>query len=407
MTESQQKECSLNGAKYNVGSFSDIIHQFIEASSKEELEKIKAEMVMENRLQELLQYSQGVVSEFVPHFSERFKAIEIESDAWHLEIDKWNWTGQLLGRLGAFGALRWAESIYKSLYSILCDLQQEKRRRINKGTPLHNTGWVDLIRGTPESLKRSQFFMKLAMIEDVISVKDGFKNLPAYRVLNGEHNIPEANLDRLAEVTNGFRKEYEEQNWRPELIYLYYVIDRDNKERSGMYELDPKLGCSLLKSTKDAVSNDAKGKSLEILMAYLFLTCNGFEVLHNLKSMDSQHDLLIRNLNTTDPILSEFGKYLFVECRNIEDRVDAKAIRDFTAKVIQASCNSGILIAKSGITGDVEGNGARMAILKNYQRHDVVIVSLTLNQLENLIDQRLSLIDLLVHEYEKVRFDLQ
>lgn len=402
MNDVKQKECSV-GTKYEIGDFSDTIHQFIEAPSKEKLDEVKR-VIVEQRINELLQHSQGVVSEFAAHFSERLKKVKIDSKDWDLEIDKWNWMGQVLGQLGAF---KWAEMVYRSLYSVLCDLQEVKNSRIHKGTPLHQIGWVDLLRVTPESLKRSQFYMKLAMIEDCISTIGGFKNLPAYRVLSGEHNIPEANLDRLASVTSRHCEEYEKQNWRPELLYLRYVIDRDNKERSSMYELDPKLGRLLLKNTKEATTNDEKGKSLEILMAYLFLASQGFEVLHNLKSPDSQHDLLIRNLNTADPILSEFGKYLFVECRNIEDKVDAKAVRDFASKVIHASCNSGILIAKSGITGDADGNGARMTILKIYQRHNAVIVPLTIDQLGPLIDQQSSLNDLLVHEYEKVRFDLQ
>lgn len=139
------------------------------------------------------------------------------------------------------------------------------------------------------------------------------------------------------------------------------------------------------------------------------MTSPGFEVLRDLVSFDAQIDLLIRNLHTSDPILDEFGKYIIVECRNISKKVDAKAIRDFAAKVIQASCNSGILVTKKGITGDAEkeaARDARMAILKVHYRHGVVIVPLVIDQLEQVIEKQVSLLDILISGYEKIRFDL-
>ncbi|MBE9594150.1 MAG: restriction endonuclease [Proteobacteria bacterium] len=346
------------------------------------------------------------MSEFILYFKERFKELNVDSDEWNLEIDKWNWMGIVLGSLRA---LKLSEEIYRALYDLLCDLQSCKGR-IAKGTPLHQIGWVDLLRGTPESIKRSQYYMKQAMIEDKITVNDRFKNIPAYKVLKGEHNLSEAHLNRLAQWVETYKGKHPgDLCLRPELIYLEYVIDRNNQERSSLYDLDSKLARQLMEEVKRAKTPDEKGSSLEILMAYLFLTSPGFEVLRNLVSFDAQIDLLIRNLHTSDPILDEFGKYIFVECRNIKEKVDAKAIRDFASKVIQASCNSGILITKKGITGDAEmeaARDARMAILKVRLLHGVVIVPLLIDQLELVIEKQVSILDILISEYEKIRFDL-
>ena len=90
------KECLVRGFEYEEGSFSDVIHKYIDASSQEELEKIKKE-ITEKRLNELLAFSEGVLAEFVPHFKERFKDVDVKSDIWGLEIEKWNWIGIVLG----------------------------------------------------------------------------------------------------------------------------------------------------------------------------------------------------------------------------------------------------------------------------------------------------------------------
>ena len=105
--------------------------------SQEELEKIKKE-ITEKRLNELLAFSEGVLAEFVPHFKERFKDVDVKSDIWGLEIEKWNWIGIVLGQLKAF---KWSEEIYRALYEQLCALQLTKGR-LSKGTPLHQMGWV-------------------------------------------------------------------------------------------------------------------------------------------------------------------------------------------------------------------------------------------------------------------------
>jgi restriction endonuclease len=118
----------------------------------------------------------------------------------------------------------------------------------------------------------------------------------------------------------------------------------------------------------------------------------------------------VRNLLTTDPLFDELGKYILVECRNyVDDKVDAKALRDFAGKVINANCTSGILVTTIGYSGDEDRNSARdarLAILKSQQRHGVTIIPMTLDQVEPVTEKNASLLDLLVSEYEKIRFDL-
>ena len=387
---------------FDSSSFLNVLHQYINSKNKEELDEIRVNII-KNRLQELQFFSQGL-SLFLREHSENLIINAHNTDNWDFEIDKWNWFGIILAHY--LKADKYAEIIYRALYSLLCELQA-KCGRIHKGLPLHQIGWIYLLRGNQESLEKSQFYIKLAMIEDIVANPKGYKSLPAYSVLKGEHNISDYCLDELAKSVENYKKK-DNHLFRPELIYLNYVINPNNHERTSFYELDSHLANNLFDECFDD-DNQRKGTGLEMLFAYVFLASPGFEVLRDVKSLDSQHDLLIRNLHTGDPIVDELGKYVLIECRNKASKVSAKEIRDFAAKVIQTSCNSGIIITKKGITGAISKksmSAGRLAISKIYQRHNVAIIPITIEQLKQVLDKKISLIDLLVSEYEKIRFEM-
>jgi len=394
------KTCSVSGAQYQEGSFSDLVHRYID-SSPEGFSDILTELFSQQRATELLFWRDGVLSEFVPHFKEKFLKLSKDSDDWGFEEGKWN---KLASGLAIFFKVyTYSEKIYKGLYSLYCELQKSMGR-IHKGTPLHQIGWLDLIKGSPETLKRSQYYMKLAMIEDVLTKGDEYKSLPAFKVLKHEHNLSESNLERLATWTKSQNTEPTEQ--RPELLFLRYVTDRSNRERSSMYEIDTKLTVELLEGVRKAQGSKEKGDSLELLMAYLFLSSPFFEVIKNIAGPDAETDLIIRNNNFGDAVFGEIGRYILVECRNKTDKVDAKALRDFGGKVIQSSCNSGILVSLSGITGQGDGIGADRTILKFQQRHGVTIVPISVDEIEKGVKEEIPIADLLISEYERIRFDI-
>lgn len=402
-----RKKCSVRGFEYDEGSLSDVIHQYIEASTPDELNKIiKDILTSQQRLIELQNWKEGILAEFTPHFTERFRSLEAESDPWKFEVSKWITMGFVLERLTAY---KWAEEISRALYNIFCDLQAEKGR-IHKGDPLHYIGWINLLIGTEETIKKSKYYMKLAMIEDYLTNEATYSNLPAYKVLRGEHNISDTYLNNLIQGIKTYKARYAGDPFlRPELIYLDYATNPKNLERSSICDFDIRLAKQLMNRVEQAKTAAEKGSSYEILLSYLFASTPGFEVLRNINTYDAQIDILIRNLQKNDPLLNEFGKYIIVECRNIEDKIDAKAIRDFSVKVFQASCNSGILVSKKGVTGENEqqaARDARMAILKVHQRQGVVIVPLTSAHIELITQGQVSLLDVLVSEYEKIRFDI-
>jgi len=145
-------------------------------------------------------------------------------------------------------------------------------------------------------------------------------------------------------------------------------------------------------------------------MAYLFLSAGGFQVKTNVKTFDEELDLVVRNLATTNPMLREFGRYMLVECKNIKLRVNAKTVRDFASKVVYHSCRTGILISRTGYSGQresVAARDARLAMIKAHQRHQVIIIPLNFTHLREIVQQRKTLADILVQQYEKIRFDMR
>jgi len=400
-----KKKCSISGAEYEIGSFADIIHSIIEAKDDAELKLQIDQLRSHLGIQQLQSYTNGALSEFVDHFGIRLKSIDQWTPQWIFEIGKWNLLGQVL--VVPLHAFKWAEKLWKALYKLLCELQSSKGR-IHKGTPLHNMGWVNLLQGNQLSMTRSQLFIKLAMIEDVLTDESTYKSTPAYRMLIGEHNIPALRLEELAKHVSEYKKKGDFMI--PELVYLDYVIDPSHQERTSSWDFDEIIAAQLIQAVLDAKDVNSKGNSLELLMAYLFLSSQGFEVLkRRARTFDSEIDLIIRNLDNDEPARHELGQYILVECKNTVDKVEAKTVRDFSMKVMASSCNSGILISKEGISGDNKKDAARDAILtiiKIHQRHDVVIVPISLDEIQDAIKKQIPFEQILISVYEKTRFEM-
>ena len=145
-------------------------------------------------------------------------------------------------------------------------------------------------------------------------------------------------------------------------------------------------------------------------MAYLFLSAGGFEIMRNVPTFDEELDLVVRNLATTNPLLAELGRYILVECKNIKRSVNAKTVRDFSAKVITHSCRTGILVSSGGYSGQRQrgaARDARLAMIKAHQRHGVIIIPLNFTHLREIVQGGKSLGNVLLQQYETIRFDIR
>jgi Restriction endonuclease len=146
---------------------------------------------------------------------------------------------------------------------------------------------------------------------------------------------------------------------------------------------------------------DLKGKLFELLIAYLMRTLGPFETRGRVRTLDGEHDLIVRD---TSPRPLALGDYILVECKNWERPVGAHEVKKFGHDVRAASCESGIIAAKNGITGR-ERDDARYTIRRLYHRDGIVLIVLDASDLDRLVSRRVLLADLLVTKYEEIRFD--
>lgn len=311
------------------------------------------------------------------------------------------------------GHLALAEDFYKTLYRSLLSLQDATGNRLHKGAALHQIGWVNL--SLTGRVKRAKKYFQLAMIEDVIDDQPSYASRPAFIVLSNEYQIPESELDSLAgkvisQLEKGISPLF------PEKFFLDFALDesiakvRDSDRE--LFDINHNFAKTLfdLAKKEDSSSNE-KGKALEELMAYLSSSISGFEVRADIRTRDAQHDLIIRNTIQEDPIFQEFGRYILVECKNWEESVGVKEVRDFISKIRFAYCTSGIMVARNGVTGsgkdsEKDKRDAELVILKEFHQDSIVVIVLDSGDLENIIGSRTNLLTILLDAYEEVKLDL-
>lgn len=310
------------------------------------------------------------------------------------------------------GHLTLAEDFYKTLYRNLLSLQDATGNRLHKGASLHQIGWVNLF--LTGRAKRAKKYFQLAMIEDVIDDQPSYAFRPAFIVLSNEYQIPESELDALANNVTS-RLEEGVSPLFPEKFLLSFTLDegiakvRDSdRELFDINHIFAKASFELAR--KENTSSTEKGKALEELIAYLFSSISGFEVRSDVRTRDAQHDLIIRNTIQEDPIFQEFGRYILVECKNWENPVGVKEVRDFISKIRFAYCTSGIMVAKNGVTGssddrEKDKRDAELVILKEFHQDNIVVIVLDGEDLEHIVSGRTNLLTVLLNAYEGVKLD--
>ena len=94
----------------------------------------------------------------------------------------------------------------------------------------------------------------------------------------------------------------------------------------------------------------------------------------NVRTLDAQIDLLVRNMNTTNPVLREFGTYMLVECKDWNRPVSAPLVKSFIANLRSASCHSGILVSLRKVSGERANKNASYSIRKYYHSDNIEVI---------------------------------
>ena len=147
------------------------------------------------------------------------------------------------------------------------------------------------------------------------------------------------------------------------------------------------------KETRKTSDPNRKGKLLEKLFIQLIQIDGSFVLYeHNVKTKSEEIDIVIQP-GTISPFWSRVSSPLILlECKNWKDKVRAKDVRDFAGKIENRPrllCRIGFLIALSGFT-----KGAREELL-GYRARDFVLATITGSQVQDLIQSKAKISDLL------------
>jgi hypothetical protein len=149
-----------------------------------------------------------------------------------------------------------------------------------------------------------------------------------------------------------------------------------------------------------------RGELLESLVAYILMTQGRFEVRRNITTIDAQIDMLVRNLNVLNPMLEALGTYILVEAKMWETPAGAPVVKKFIMDLRSASCHSGILVSRAGVTGAAGNADALHTIRKHYQKDNVVVIVLEAQDVQALVDLTTPLDEMLVQKYEDIRLEV-
>lgn len=164
----------------------------------------------------------------------------------------------------------------------------------------------------------------------------------------------------------------------------------------------------MIQRIETATTNDEKKKALETFAAWMVDRTSGLKVKHhNLRTTSSEIDLVVENVGAGHrSVFDEFGRHLLVECKNWGKPVGAKEVRDFVGKLLKTDATLGLLISKNGVTGKNGAEDALREIRFCYDRLDLVVCVLALEDLR-AICLGSSLGDLVDERVDRLRFDLR
>lgn len=136
---------------------------------------------------------------------------------------------------------------------------------------------------------------------------------------------------------------------------------RPDRINTRNFELDLSDFQTALEAAESASSPADKGDTFERLSALLFEGIPFVSIRHtNLRTATSELDLVVEYEGANSPtIFDDFNRFIPVECKNWQTSVGSSELRDFKGKMDAANVDLGILLSKSGISGDKGSDAVR------------------------------------------------
>jgi CheY-like chemotaxis protein/Holliday junction resolvase-like predicted endonuclease len=153
-----------------------------------------------------------------------------------------------------------------------------------------------------------------------------------------------------------------------------------------------------------AKTNKEKKNSLENFAEILFETLPGFKCYQkNIKTSTGEIDLIFSIDHKASKLFKDWGQYIAIECKNWTEKIDTQVVSHFAQKLRNAKIKVGIILAKSGITGD-SSKDAMGQIRNIFQQENISIITFDLSDLEKIVQNIINLDDSLEERYQEIRF---
>lgn len=196
----------------------------------------------------------------------------------------------------------------------------------------------------------------------------------------------------------------------PEVTYLKALCRLDCfATPRGPLPFAPGAAQAFFEAADQAQGNVEKGAGYELLLAYLFEASDGFQAVLNAIGRDQENDLLVVNRRTDIPLRC-LGEFLICQCKNTQDSAGAAIVREFAGRLLEAGCESGLLLCKKGISGQQKDpsfpQDAVATRMKARQREGMNILTLERDDLAAICAGKPRFDTYLSDEYVRVRFDL-
>jgi hypothetical protein len=411
---SNELKCEITQTTYQKDSFADRVHKYIRSKTTEELDQNLAGIF--TNINDLVAWFEGLIGELSIHTSKSLK--EIINSSYKGETIESTLIYQTWDKIGLYLLIHHQNlffltlNLYKKFLQTFTAAQTINKNqfvRLHKGGIYHNIGISFLYANEKE---RAKSYFLLGVIEDILNQKsiddNDFKKNPGYNNLKSlnvfEDEIKEIYLLKriinrnITASTIGF--------YNPELIFLEFLTTNKNTIKTNQFLFwDNSFAKRLTQTLLTTKVKKEQGDYLERLSSYLFFTIGKFIVSSKIKTLHAEHDLRVRNLIVDDPILELLGRYILVECKNWNKKIDSSKVKKFITNVRFARCDTGILITKNEVTGRKSKDSAWYVIRSEYHKDGIIILVITLKDINKIIDEKTNFLDMLKTKYEQVRFD--
>ena len=280
---------------------------------------------------------------------------------------------------------------------------QDTGGRVHKGMPLV---WIsDCFQrlGFPVHAKR---FLMLTLCEDALREKGVVSPETTgiyFRLVWGQ-GLAGEDLQRYAARFYELSQEIPQEAVFPEALLQRvddaWLTELPSPNEASSYRINPRYVRHLLTKL-----GDRTGEALELLAEYLMSCMPGCRTRRRERSGSTDYDIVCAMEGFEVDFRSELGRYFVCECKDWASPADFTVMAKFCRVLDSTKSRFGILFSKSGISGSGATQFAEREQLKVYYDRGIVIVVLSLADLEQVASGT-NLIAFLRRQYETVRLDL-